>query len=75
MDEEWVKDARSEAKLADNLRAETSKSLATTEKKKKELTLKLVVENKERKNAEAASRMLKRKPGSSVKSSTTQRYS
>ena len=38
MAEEWVKDARSMARLADNLHTETSKALATAEHKNKEFT-------------------------------------
>ena len=53
MAEEWVKDAHSEARLADNLRVETNKSLATAEKKNKELALKLATEDRERKSVEA----------------------
>ena len=52
MAEEWVKDTKSEARLADNLRVETNKSLATAEKRNKELALKLATEDKERKSAE-----------------------
>ena len=43
MVEEWVKETWNEAKLADNLRAEASKSLATAEGRNKELALKLAV--------------------------------
>ena len=53
MAEEWVKDTKSEARLANNLRVETNKSLATAEKRTKELALKLATEDKERKSAEA----------------------
>ena len=47
-----MKDTWSEAKLTENLRAETSKSLAMAEQKNKELTLKLAVEDKGRKSVE-----------------------
>ena len=53
MAEKWVKDAWSEARLADNLRAETSKSLATAKQKNKEITTKLAAEDRGRKSAEA----------------------
>lgn len=52
MVEEWVKDARSKTSLTDNLRTKTSKSLATNEKKNKELALKLVTVDRDRKSAE-----------------------
>lgn len=54
MAEEWVKAPRSKARLIDNLRAETSKSLATAEKKNKELAQKLVTADKDRKSAKAS---------------------
>lgn len=53
MAEEWVKDAQNEARLADNLRVETSKALGATEQKKKKLTTKLAAEDRGRKSAEA----------------------
>lgn len=53
MAEKSVKDARSEARLANNLCAETSKSVATSENKKKELALKLATADRERKSAKA----------------------
>ena len=53
MAEKWVKDAWSEARLAENLRAETSKSLATAKQKNKEITTKLAAEDRGRKSAEA----------------------
>ena len=53
MAKEWVKDAWSEAKLADNLHVETSKSLATAKQKNKEITTKLAAEDRGRKSAEA----------------------
>ena len=48
-----MKDTKSKARLADNLRVETSKSLATAKKKNKELALKLAIEDRERKSAKA----------------------
>ena len=54
MAEEWVKAARSEARLIDNLRTETSKSLAIAKKKNKELARKLVIADKDRKSAKAS---------------------
>ena len=53
MAEEWVKDARSVARLADNLHTETSKALATAEHKNKEFTTKLAAEDKGRKSTKA----------------------
>ena len=49
-----MKDAWNEAKLANNLRAETSKALGTFKQKNKELTIKLIVEERRRKSAEAS---------------------
>lgn len=51
MAEEWVKDARNDVRVEANLCAETMKALGTAEQKK--LMLKLVIEEKERKSAEA----------------------
>ena len=48
-----MKDAQYEGRLEDNLHVETSKSLATIEKKNKELALKLVTADKDRKSTEA----------------------
>lgn len=56
---EWLKDTRNEARLANNLRVETSKSLAAVEGKNKELALKLVVADRDRKSAEAGLRTAK----------------
>ena len=53
MVEEWVKDARNEARLVDNLRVETSKALGIAKQKNKKLGTKLVVEERGRKSAEA----------------------
>ena len=53
MAKKWVKDAQSEARLANNLQAKTRKSLATAEQKNKELTLKLAVKDRGRKSVEA----------------------
>ena len=53
MVEEWVKGARFEAGLMDNLRAKTNKALTTTKQKSKDLSLKLAVEDRGRKSAEA----------------------
>ena len=49
--EEWVKDARNEARLAYNLRVKTSKALGIAEQKNKELTTKLVTKDRGRKSA------------------------
>ena len=54
MSNKWVKAARSKARLTENLRVETSKSLATTEKKNKEFALKLVTADKDRKSAKTS---------------------
>ena len=54
--EEWMKDAQNEAKLTDNLYAETSKSLATAEGRNKELALKLVAVDRDRRSTEAGLR-------------------
>ena len=77
-----MKDTWSEAKLTENLRAETSKSLAMAEHKNKELTLKLAVEDKGRKSvkvglnngqAQAEKQCKKHKLKNSVRSSIIQR--
>ena len=52
MAEEWVKVARNEARLANNLRAQTSKALGATKKKNKELGMKLAAEERGRRSAE-----------------------
>ena len=52
MAEEWVKDARNEARLMDNLRAVTSKALGIVEQKNKKLGMKLVAEERGRKSPE-----------------------
>ena len=53
MAKEWVKDARSVARLAKNLHAETSKALATSEHKNKEFTTKLAAEDRGKKSTKA----------------------
>ena len=70
---EWVKDARNEARLTDSLYVETGKSLATAEGRNKELALKLVVVDKDRRSTEAGLRTAGRKQRSSAKNSTTRR--
>ena len=57
--EEWVKDARNEARLADNLRAEASKSLTVVEGKNKELALKLATADRDRMSVKAGLRNTK----------------
>lgn len=47
MVKEWVKEARNKAKLTNNLRVETNKSLATTEGRNKELALKLATADRD----------------------------
>lgn len=49
-----MKDARNNARLADNLRAETTKALGATEQKNKELALNLVATDKNRKSIKAS---------------------
>lgn len=56
MAEEWVKDARNDARVVDNLHAEVSKSLATSKRRYKDLALKLATANMHRKSAEASLR-------------------
>ena len=50
--EEWVKDARNDARVEANLRAETNKALGTFEQKNKELNSKLVAEERAHLSAE-----------------------
>ena len=54
MAEEWVKDARNEARVEANLRAKTNKALGAAEQKNKELATKLTVEERVWKNVEAS---------------------
>ena len=54
MAKEWVKDTRNEARLEDNLHAETSKALATVEQKNKRLTMKLASEDRGRKSVKTS---------------------
>ena len=51
--EEWVKDARSEARVEANLRAETNKALGAVKHENKELAFKLTVEERARRSAKA----------------------
>lgn len=51
--EKWVKDARNNSRLADNLRAETNKALGAAKQKNKELAVKLAIANRNRKSTEA----------------------
>ena len=44
--EEWVKDAQNDAQFEANLRAEANKALGASEQKNKELTSKLVAEER-----------------------------
>ena len=53
MVEEWVKDARNEVRLVDNLRVKNKKSLAAPESRNKELALKLAIANRDLRSAEA----------------------
>ena len=54
MAEEWVKDARNEARVEANLCAETNKALGAAEQKNQKLTVKLTAEERERRSAEAS---------------------
>ena len=50
---EWVRDTQNEAKVEANLRFETNKALGATEQKNKELTARLIVEERKQKSVEA----------------------
>ena len=51
--EEWVKDARSEARAEANLCVETNKALGAVKHENKELAFKLTVEERARRSAKA----------------------
>ena len=51
--EEWVKDARNEAKMEANLRAKTNKALGVMKHKNQELVSKLTDEERAQMSAEA----------------------
>ena len=51
--EEWVKDARNEARVEANLLVETRKALGVVEQKNQELTVKLTTEERGQKSVEA----------------------
>ena len=51
MVEEWVKDARNEARVEANLRAETNIILGAVKQKNQELNAKLIVEERAQKSA------------------------
>ena len=53
MAEEWIRDARNEARAEASSRTEVEKSLGALKQKKQELATKLTVEEKARNNAEA----------------------
>lgn len=53
---EWVKDARNEARLVDNLRVKTSKSLIAAESRNKELALKLATTDRDQRSVKAGLR-------------------
>ena len=53
MAEEWVKVARNEVRLVDNLHIETSKALGAAKQKNKELNTKLATEERGRMSVEA----------------------
>ena len=52
--EEWVKNARNEARVEANLHVEANKALSASEQKNKELAVKLKAEEKAQKSVEAA---------------------
>ena len=51
--EKWVNDAQNEARVKANLRAEANRALGAVEQKNKELSSKLVAEERARLSAEA----------------------
>ena len=51
--EEWVKDARNEARVEANLLVETRKALGVVEQKNQELTVKLTTEERGQKSVKA----------------------
>ena len=51
--EEWVKDAKNEARVEANLHIKTNKALGAAKQINQELTTKLTAEERVRKNAEA----------------------
>ena len=53
MAEEWIRDARNEARAEASSRTEVEKSLGALKQKKQELATKLTVEEKARNNAKA----------------------
>ena len=53
MAEEWIRDARNEARAEASSHTEVKKSLGALKQKKQELATKLTVEEKARNNAEA----------------------
>ena len=54
--EKWVKDNRNEARLANNLRVEASKSLTVAKGRNKELALKLATADRDRMSVKAGLR-------------------
>ena len=52
--EEWVKDAKNEARVVVNLHIKTNKALGAAKQINQELTTKLTAEERVRKNAEAS---------------------
>ena len=73
MVEEWVKDARNEARVEANLHAETKKALDAIEQKNKELTVKLTVEERAQKSAKASLQNTRTRLRINAKSSITLR--
>lgn len=54
MVEEWVNDAKNQAKVEANLHAETSKALGIAEQKNQDLTAKLTAKERVQKSVEAS---------------------
>ena len=54
MAKEWVRDARNDARVEANLHAETSKALVTADQKNQELTVKLMIKEKQRRSIKAS---------------------
>lgn len=73
MVEEWVKDARNEVRDEANLHVETNKAVGVVEQKNKELVMKLTVEERVRKSAEASLQNARTRLRINVKSSITLR--
>ena len=73
MVKEWVKDAKNEARVEANLHVETNKALDAVEQKNKELTVKLIVEERAQKSAKASLQNTRTRLRINAKSSITLR--